>query len=88
MSEEIEIKLIDHVGVDPFGNRVEHNQWLVIADGNHIGYLPKTENAWLACIVAMDEDVKQRIVEAVNRRIATEIGGVAMPPEPETEDDE
>jgi hypothetical protein len=86
--EEIEIQLFDHIGVSPMGERVDHDQWIVKADGQHIGYLPKADGSWLVCIVAMDEDVKQRIVEAVNRRVATDIGGIVTTPEPIEEDDE
>jgi hypothetical protein len=92
VADEIEIQLIDHVGVSPMGAHVDHDQWIVKADGQHIGYLPKTANAWLVCIVAMDEDVKQQIIEAVNKRVATDIGGIVTTPEPieddEDEDDE
>jgi hypothetical protein len=34
--------LIDHVGVSPMGEHVDHDQCSVKADGQHIGYLPKT----------------------------------------------
>jgi hypothetical protein len=88
MADEIEIQLIDHVGVSPMNEHVDHGQWIVKADGQHIGYLPKTPGAWLACIVAMDEDVKQQIVEAVNKRVAVEIGGIVTTPEPPEEDED
>jgi ABC-type protease/lipase transport system fused ATPase/permease subunit len=88
VAEEIEIQLIDHVGVSPMGDHVDHDQWIVKADGQHIGYLPKSEGAWLACIVAMDDDVKQQIVDAVNKRIVHDIGGIVTTPEPIEDDDE
>ena len=83
-----EIKLVDHVGESPSGKRVDHNQWIVSADDVQIGYLPKSPGAWLQCIVNMDENTKQQVIQAVNARVAADIGGVAMPPEPIDDDDE
>lgn len=84
----VEIKLVDHVGESPSGKRIDHNQWIVSADDVQIGYLQKSPGAWLQCIVRMDEETKQQVIEAVNRRVAADIGGVAMPPEPIDDDDE
>jgi hypothetical protein len=85
---EIAIKLIDHVGETQCGEHVDFNQWIVFADDVQIGYLQKTKNAWLQCIVSMDDEAKGRIIDAVNRRVANGIAGVVMPPEPIEEDED
>jgi hypothetical protein len=36
----------------------------------------------------MDDDVKQQIVDAVNKRIVHDIGGIVTTPEPIEDDDE
>jgi len=89
MSDEIEIVLADHVGTSRSGQLVDHGQWIVNADGVQIGYMPKTPGSWLACIVSLDDETRQRIVDAVNRKVEQEIGGIVMPPPPiDGEDDE
>ena len=89
MSDEIEITLTDHVGTSRSGEPIDHGQWIVNADGVQIGYMQKTPGAWLACIVSLDAETKQRIVDAVNRKVEKEIGGIVMPPPPiDGEDDE
>jgi len=81
-----EIKLIDQRGETPSGEEVAYDQWVVFADDQQIGYLPKSPGAWLQCIVTMDQATKADIIEAINRRVAADIGGVSMPPD--FEDDE
>jgi hypothetical protein len=81
-----EIKLIDQRGETPSGEEVLYDQWVVFADDQQIGYLPKSPGAWLQCIVTMDQATKADIIEAINRRVAADIGGVSMPPD--FEDDE
>ena len=88
MSNETEIKLIDHVGESPSGQHVDHEQWIVFADGVQIGYLQKIKGAWLQCIVSMDEETRDQVIEAVNQKVADNIAGVAMPPEPIEDEDE
>lgn len=85
-----EINLFDQRGETPSGEVVVYDQWVVYADGVQIGYLPKAPGSWLQCIVTMDEATKAEVIEAINRRVANEIGGVAMPPsfeDDETEDE-
>jgi hypothetical protein len=82
-----EIKLIDQRGETPSGEEVAYDQWVVFADDQQIGYLPKSPGAWLQCIVTMDQATKADIIEAINRRVAADIGGVSMPPDFE-EDEE
>jgi hypothetical protein len=86
----IEIKLIDQRGETPSGEEVVYDQWVVFADDQQIGYLPKSPGAWLQAIVTMDEATKADVIEAINRRVAADIGGVSMPPEyeEESEDDD
>jgi hypothetical protein len=86
----LDIKLVDHIGESPSGEKVDHEQWIVFVDDVQIGYLPKYANAWLQCIVTMDEDTKAEVVEALKKRVANEIGGVVMPVDPDLEpkDDE
>lgn len=88
MSDEIEIKLVDHVGKTRSGKEVDHGQWIVSADGQQIGYMQKKPGAFLACIVSMDEDQKQRIEQAVAAKLGQPIGGVVTQPEPEAEDED
>ncbi len=84
----MDIKLIDHIGESPSGACVDHNQWIVFADNVQIGYLPKSAGAWLQCIVSMDDATKAEVIEAVNKRVANDIGGVVLPPEPIEDEDE
>jgi hypothetical protein len=83
----MEIKLIDHVGETQSGVFVDHQQWIVFADDVQVGYLPKTPDSWLQCIVYMDEAVKKELTEALNAKVASEIGGVVLPPDPDFDPD-
>ena len=76
-----EIKLIDQQGTTAGGEIVIYDQWVVFADGVQVGYLPKSPGAYLQCIVTMDEQTKAELIEAINLRVAADIGGVAMPPD-------
>jgi hypothetical protein len=84
----VEIKLIDHVGETQSGVFVDHQQWIVFAEGVQIGYLPKSPGAWLQCIVSMSEETKSELVESLQRKIANEVGGVVMPVDPDLEPQE
>lgn len=79
----MEIKLTDHVGHSPTGSLVDHNQWIVMCDGTHVGYLQKTDGAWLQCIVFMDESTKSELIEAVSTEARLRIGGAALPVDPD-----
>jgi hypothetical protein len=82
------IELNDHIGTAPDGSLVDHKQWVVMCDGTHVGYLQKTENAWLQCIVFMDEATKQELSEAVAEAAQQKLGGVVLPVDPDTLPDE
>jgi hypothetical protein len=84
----MQITLTDHVGTSPDGKTVDHNQWIVMCDGQHVGYLQKTEGAWLACIVFMDEATKAELIEAVSKAAKLKVGGAAIPPDPDLETDD
>ena len=84
----MKIELNDHVGIAPNGSRVEFNQWVVMCDGTHVGYLQKTEGAWLACIVYMDEPTKLELIEAVSKAARQKVGGAAIPVDPDLLNDE
>lgn len=90
----MQIELSDHVGESPDGKHVDHNQWIVFCDGTQVGYLQKTEGAWLQCIVWMDDATRAELIEAVSRAAQQKIGGAAVPVDPdllpndEGEDDE
>lgn len=88
--DPIKVELRHHIGTSPSGVLTDHQQYIVMADGTHIGYLPKRPGSWVACIVAMDDDVKEKIQEEINKMLDMPIGGVVMPPEPveEEEDDD
>lgn len=79
----MEIKLIDHIGEAPNGTAVDHGQWIVFCDDVQVGYLPKEPDAWLQCIVSFDETTKAELIQAVNKTAALNIGGVAMPVDPD-----
>ena len=83
---EIEIK--PHVGRSRRGNEIDQGQDIVFADGVQVGYMGRESGAWLACIVAMDEDTRQELEAAINLHKGEPIGGVAVPPEPEVIDEE
>jgi hypothetical protein len=88
------IELSDHVGTAPDGTHVDHEQWVVFCDGVQVGYLQKTDGAWLQCIVFMDDATKSELIEAVSRAARQKVGGAAIPVDPdllpndEGEDDE
>lgn len=84
----MDIKLIDHIGHTQSGQFVDHQQWIVFVDDVQVGYLPKFPGAWLQCIVAMDENVKEELIEALNAKVASEIGGIVMPVDPDLEPQE
>jgi len=79
----VQIELTDHLGESNTGEVVEHNQWIVMCDGTHVGYLQKTEGAWLSCIVNMDEPTKLELIEAVSKAARLAIGGAAVPVDPD-----
>ena len=83
-----EIKLVDHMGKTQSGREVDHGQWIVFADDQQVGYLPKSPGAWLQCIVTMDEQTREVLVQAVNEAAMTEIGGVAELVDFDDEDDD
>jgi len=84
----VDIKLIDHVGQTQSGRFVDHQQWIVFADDVQIGYLPKYPNAWLQCIVSMNDETKSEVIDAIKEKIENEIGGVVMPVDPDDEPQE
>ena len=86
----MKIELNDHVGVSNNGTPVHYDQWIVMCDGTHVGYLQKHDGAWLACIVFMDEATKAELIEAVGVAAQMKIGGAALPVDPDLipDDDE
>lgn len=84
----MQIELNDHIGVSITGEPVNQNQWVVMCDGLHVGYLQKMEGAWLSCIVFMDEATKQELIEAVSVAANQKIGGAAVPVDPDFLKDE
>lgn len=84
----IDVKLCDHVGESPSGQKIIHDQWIVFVDDVQVGYLQKSPGAWLQSIVFMDESTKKEVIEAISRRVAADIGGVAMPVDPDLEPQE
>ncbi len=81
----MQIKLDDHVGESPSGLAVDHGQWIVFVDDVQVGYLSKTPGSWLQSIVFMDAATTAEVIEAINKKLQAEIGGVAMPVDPELE---
>ena len=77
------IELSDHIGTAPNGERVDLNQWVVMCDGTHVGYLQKTDGAWLQCIVFLDEDTKAELIDAVSKAARLKVGGAAIPVDPD-----
>ena len=84
----MKIELSDHAGISPSGEHVDHKQWIVMCDGTHVGYLQKTEGAWLQCIVFMDDSTKAELIEAVTKAACIKIGGAAIPVDPDFLDDD
>jgi len=84
----LKIELHDHVGESITGEVVEQNQWIVMCDGVHVGYLQKTEGAWLQCIVFMEEATKAELIEAVSKEAKLLVGGAAVPVDPDFLTDE
>jgi hypothetical protein len=84
----LNIELSDHVGTSPDGKHVDHGQWVVFCDGMQVGYLKKTDGAWLQCIVFMDEATKVELIEAVSKAAQIKVGGAAIPVDPDFLEDE
>lgn len=84
----MKIDLSDHVGVSPDGKHVDHGQWVVFCDGVQVGYLQKTPGAWLSCIVFMDEATKAELIEAVAAEARQQVGGAAIPVDPDLLDED
>jgi len=78
----MQIRLTDQIGYSPSGVLVDHQQWIVFCDDVQVGYLAKSPGAWLQCIVTFSEETKKELVEAINKKISSELGGVAMPVAP------
>lgn len=78
----MKIELNDHVGESITGALVDHNQWVVMCDDVHVGYLQKTEGAWLQCIVFMDEPTKVELIAAVSKAADLKVNGAAVPVNP------
>jgi hypothetical protein len=79
----LQIELNDHKGVSITGETIHHNQWIVMCDGIHVGYLTKTPGAWMSCIVFMDEATKQELIEAVSAAASQLVGGASLPVNPD-----
>jgi hypothetical protein len=88
VSEFIDVTLTDHLGTSPKGNPVDHGQWIVMADGVHVGYISKQPGSWFASIVAMDEATKTQVVAAIEEKISARVEGVVMPVDPDDEPQE
>ena len=71
------------MGESTSGERVDFNQWIVMCDGTHVGYLQKTDGAWLQCIVFMDDATKDEFIAAVSAAAHQKIGGAAVPVDPD-----
>lgn len=84
----MQIELSDHTGVAPDGKHIDHKQWVVMCDGIHVGYLQKTDGAWLQCIVFMDDPTKAELIEAVASAARQKIGGAVIPVDPDFLKDE
>lgn len=80
MAEEMVITLSDHKGISVDGHEVDHGQWIVNCDGIHVGYLPKTDKAWMSCIVSMDEATQAELMRAIERKLPGRVEGVVVPP--------
>ena len=80
MANEMVITLSDHKGVSVDGSEVDHGQYIVNCDGVHVGYLPKTENAWMSCIVSMDDATQAELMKAIERKLKGKVKGLAVPP--------
>lgn len=80
MAEEMVITLTDHKGISVDGREVDHGQWIVNCDGVHVGYLPKTDNAWMSCIVSIDAATQAELMKAIERKLPGKVEGLAVPP--------
>lgn len=76
------IELEKHIGTGYSGQDVDHGQWRVKADGQHVGYLPYAEGSWFApiirCVNSCDMD---ELVEAISAKVGWQVGGRSeLPP--------
>lgn len=81
----MKVVLRPHVGIQrsPIGPiEVEHNQWIVIADGLHVGYIGKDAGSPLNLIFGFPES----FVRELKKEVAILVGSafpVAVPPSDE-----
>lgn len=84
------IELEKHIGTGRDGSEVDHGQWRVKADGQHVGYLPYGEGSWFAPIVRCSQSDMEELIDAISAKVGWKVGGNSeLPPLPETiEEDE
>ena len=96
---EIDVLLKPHVGEmrTPIGvEEIEHAQWMVFANGTHVGYLGKKPGSHANIILHMAEGTREKLVKAISAKASEAWGGeysvdsVMVPPEltPAEEQDE
>jgi hypothetical protein len=88
MSIEMKVELTDHVGKSRSGADVDHNQWIVMIDDQHIGYLGKEPGSVLGCFVPMDQATRDKVVEAINQKLPNHAGGIVTPPDFDDDDED
>lgn len=73
------IELRPHTAIDRLGNEVEHNQWMIMANGLHIGYVGYDAGAPINLTGAVSKSAERAIRKAICERLA-EVRPLAVPP--------
>jgi hypothetical protein len=79
---KVKIELIDHTGETPSGKTVSHDQYIVKADGVHVGYCGKKDNPWVSYIVFLDEEAAAEVTAAIGKKLKAEVNEPTMVVDP------
>lgn len=73
------IELRPHKAIDRVGNEVEHNQWMIYANGLHIGYVGYDAGAPINLTGAVSKSAERTIRKAICEELR-EVRPLAVPP--------
>lgn len=72
--EDIEVSIVTHYGHQstPLGVvKIDMNQWIVIANGRHVGYIPKREGGM---VMFLNLELPQAVKDAIKVKVDAILG--------------